>query len=77
MTKTFTQNELVQYVYNELDNNEKALLEATLIFDQKLAEQCAELLIAKASLERIEQGPSEKTVSSILNYSKNISLQLK
>jgi hypothetical protein len=76
MTKTFTQNELLQYVYNELDENVKALLEAALIFDQQLAEQCAELLIAKASLERIEKGPSEKTVNAILNYSRNLSLQL-
>ena len=76
MTKTFTQNELIQYVYNELDNNTKALLEATLIFDQQLAEECAELLISKAQLEKINLSPSEKTVSAILNYSRNLSLQL-
>ena len=76
MTKTFTQNELLQYVYNELDHNTRALLEATLIFDQQLAEECAELLMAKASLEQIEISPSEKTVNAILNYSRNLSLQL-
>jgi len=76
MTKIFTQNELLQYVYNELDNNTKALLEANLIFDRELAEECAELLLAKASLEQIEIGPSEKTVNAILEYSRNLSLQL-
>jgi hypothetical protein len=76
MTKTFTQNELIQYVYNELDAHTKALLEATLIFDQQLAEECAELLLAKASLESIEKGPSEKCLSAIFNYSRNLSLQL-
>jgi len=76
MTKTFTQNELLQYVYNELDCDTKALLEANLIFDQGLAEACAELLLAKADLEEIEISPSEKTVNAILNYSRNLSLQL-
>jgi len=76
MTKIFTQNELLQYVYNELESNTKALLEANLIFDRELAEECAELLIAKESLEQIETGPSEKTVNAILNYSRNLSLQL-
>ena len=76
MTKIFTQNELLQYVYNELNSNTKALLEANLIFDRELAEECAELLLAKASLEQIEIGPSEKTVNAILEYSRNLSLQL-
>jgi hypothetical protein len=75
MTKTFTQNELVQYVYNELNPKVKAQLEATLLQDQHLAEQCAELLIAKATLEELEKGPREKTISAILSYSKNLSLQ--
>jgi hypothetical protein len=76
MIKIFTQNELIQYVYDELDPNAKVLLEATLIFDQQLASECAELLLAKASLEQIEKGPSEKTLSAIFNYSRNLSLQL-
>ena len=76
MIKTFTQNELVRYVYNELDDNLNALLEAALLQDQNLAEECAELLIAKADLETLEKGPSKKTVNAILNYSRNLSLQL-
>ncbi|KAA5544039.1 hypothetical protein [Adhaeribacter rhizoryzae] len=75
MIKTFTQNELVQYVYNELNGKAKAQLETLLLQDQHLAEQCAELLIAKANLELFEKGPREKTISAILSYSKNLSLQ--
>lgn len=76
MIKTFTQNELIQYVYDELEPNVRVLLEATLIFDQQLAETCAELLLAKASIEGLEKGPSEKSLSAIFNYSRNLSLQL-
>jgi len=75
MTKIFTQNELLQYVYNELNKTAETQLEATLLQDQQLAEQCAELLIAKATLEELEKGPSEKTISAILSYSKKLSLQ--
>jgi hypothetical protein len=76
MTKTFTQNELLQYVYNELSEQVKTQLETALLQDQHLAEQCAELLIAKATLEELEKEPSEKTISAILSYSKKLSLQL-
>ncbi|WP_026462049.1 hypothetical protein [Adhaeribacter aquaticus] len=76
MIKIFTQNELLQYVYNELDENLKAQLEAALLRDHQLAEACAELLIAKATLEAVEKGPGKKTVNAILNYSRNLSLQL-
>jgi hypothetical protein len=76
MIKIFTQNELIQYVYDELDPNAKVLLEATMTFDQPLAEECAELLLAKASLEGIEKGPSEKCLRAVFNYSRNLSLQL-
>lgn len=76
MIKTFTPHELIQYVYDELDPNAKILLETTLTFDQQLATECAELILAKASLECIEKGPSEKCLSAIFNYSRNLSLQL-
>lgn len=75
MIKTFTQNELLQYVYNELNEKIKMQLEVALLRDQHLAEQCAELLIAKATLEKFEIGPREKTISAILSYSKKLSLQ--
>lgn len=75
MTKIFTQNELLQYVYNELSEKVKKQLETALLKDQHLAEQCAEMLIAKATLEQLEKGPQEKTINAILSYSKKLSLQ--
>jgi hypothetical protein len=75
MTKIFTQNELVQYAYNELNEKLKKQLEAALLKDHYLAEQCAELLIAKSTLEQLEKEPREKTINAILSYSKKLSLQ--
>lgn len=76
MIKTFTQNDLLLYVYNELENPAKTQLESILMHDQYMAEECAELLLAKASLEQIEKGPGEKAINAILNYSRNLSLQV-
>ncbi len=76
MIKTFTQNDLLLYVYNELKDPAKTQLESLLTYDQYMAEECAELLLAKATLEQIEKGPGEKAVNPILNYSRNLSLQL-
>ncbi len=75
MTKIFTQNELLQYVYNELSEKVEKQLETVLLKDQNLAEQCAELMIAKSTLEQLEKEPREKTINAILSYSKKLSLQ--
>ncbi|KAA9325400.1 hypothetical protein [Adhaeribacter soli] len=73
MIKTFTHNELIQYVYDELPDEVKTQLECALMVDQELAEACADLLLSKGELEKPE--PSRKCISNILIYSQNLSLQ--
>lgn len=76
MIKTSTQNELLQYVYNELDEAHCKQLEAALMHDEDLAEECAELLISKQELDGLTCKPGFHVISNILNYSKSLSLQL-
>jgi anti-sigma factor RsiW len=75
MIKTSTHNDLIQYIYDELALGEKQLFEQTLAQNHELAEHCAELLILQEKLNSELKEPSEKTISSILTYSKNLSLQ--
>ncbi|QMU31131.1 hypothetical protein [Adhaeribacter radiodurans] len=75
MIKISTHNDLIQYIYDELALGEKKVFEQTLAKDQKLAEHCAELLILQEKLNGELKAPSEKTINSILTYSKNLSLQ--
>ncbi|MDQ4139299.1 MAG: hypothetical protein M3142_02125 [Bacteroidota bacterium] len=75
MIKTSTHNDLIQYIYDELALGEKKVFEQTLAKDQELAEHCAELLILQEKLNGELKAPSEKTINSILTYSKNLSLQ--
>ena len=75
MIKTFTHNELIQYVYDELQDEVKTQLERALLVDQELAEACSELLVAKSALEKLSKGPSQKCISNILVYSQNLGMQ--
>lgn len=74
MIKTFTQDDLVLYVYDELPYEAKTRLEQALTHDHELAGQCSELLLAKVDLEKASYSPSPKVVNHILTYSRNLSL---
>ena len=75
MIKTFTHNDLIQYVYNELPDEVKNKLETALQFDQMLAEECAELLADKRSLDVLKPKPSAGCINNILRYSQSFGLQ--
>ena len=75
MIKTFTQDELIQYVYNELPNDVKTKLERALIADSELAEQCADLLASKRELDCLFQAPGQRCISNILIYSQTLRMQ--
>lgn len=70
MIKTFTQEKLLRYVYNELPADEQAALEQALTHDAELAGQCADLLLARQALDGLRQTPSESSTQAILQYSR-------
>jgi hypothetical protein len=76
MIKTFTQNDLVQYLYNELPTRQRQALEQTLLVDHDLAESCADLLITQLSLAEAYVQPSNRATDAIISYSKSVSFQL-
>ncbi|MDX5347371.1 MAG: hypothetical protein LPJ89_09160 [Hymenobacteraceae bacterium] len=76
MIKTFTQHDLVQYIYDELEEKVEYQLESSFKYDQNLAEECSDLLLTKAMLDKAMKAPSQKSIDAIINYSKNVSLQL-
>ena len=76
MTKTFTENDAVKYVYNELKGSKKAEFEKALMYNALMAEYVNELLIMKATIDNIKKEPSDKVINSILEYSKSFSLHV-
>ena len=75
MIKTSTQNELIQYVYNELADDACEQLEVALMHDNELAEGCSDFLLIQRLLDGATKSPSDRAINNILNYSKRFSLQ--
>ncbi|MBJ6119845.1 hypothetical protein JAO76_16685 [Pontibacter sp. BT310] len=75
MIKTSTQNELIQYVYNELADDAREQLEIALMHDNELADDCSDLLLIQRLLDGATKTPSDRSINNILNYSKSLSLQ--
>ena len=75
MIKTSTQNELIQYVYDELADPAREQLEIALMHDNELAENCSDLLQIQRLLDGAAKSPSQRSINNILNYSKSLSLQ--
>jgi hypothetical protein len=74
MTKTFTQDDVVRYLYNEIPKNEKARFEEALICDSALLDLYHELSATKQQLEEIIESPSNRVIKNILDYSKSFDL---
>jgi len=74
MTKTFTRNDLIRYIYQETTESEKNEIEQELLLDNKLFEEYKNLAEVSMELDRIELSPSQKTINKILNFSKTINL---
>ena len=74
MTKTFTRNDLIRYIYQETTESEKNEIEQELLLDNKLFEEYKNLAEVSMELDRVDLSPSEKTIKKILNFSKSINL---
>ena len=74
MTKTFTHDDVIRYLYNETSDEEKKELEQALICDNQLLDKYKELSGVVRKIEEATVDPSEKTIESILNYSKSRNL---
>ena len=70
MIKTFTQNELIRYIYQETTKEENTEIETALIFDDSLSNDLIELKQTVLALDDVEKSPSKFCIEKILDYSK-------
>ena len=75
MTKLFTPNDLIRYVYQEMPEEEQELLMQALRSDEKLMQEYVELLSAIEQLDQVQLQPSEKVVKAIKLKAKSTGLQ--
>ena len=71
MIKTFTQDDVIRYVYEETSPEENLLIEDSLMAEPDLMTFFLEALELRALMNKIERQPRTNTVQSILSYSKN------
>ncbi|MBY5951994.1 hypothetical protein KUV23_13470 [Algoriphagus marincola] len=75
MTKLFTPNDLVRYIYQEMPEVEQELLMQALRDDQDLMQEYLEMLSTIESLDQIRPLPSEKVVKAIKMRAHSTGLQ--
>jgi hypothetical protein len=74
MIKTFTQDDLVRYIYKETTIEENFEIEQAMLFDETLADDYAALIDVVQSLDAIQKEPSDRSIDVILSYSKSYDL---
>ncbi len=72
MIKTFTQNDLIRYLYHETSEQEEREINKALLCDSVLQDQFKELNIAKQSVEAAHFQPSAEVVLNVLSYSRSL-----
>lgn len=70
MTKTFTQETLIRYVYDDLPEATRREVETAMTHDPDLAAECAELLHLKAALDGATEPPPARVTEAILKAAK-------
>ncbi len=74
MTKTFTQDDVIRYVYRETSEKENREIEKAMLCDARLQEMHREFMAIKSDLNKAVKTPSDTTINNILNYSKSLNL---
>ncbi|KXK23805.1 MAG: hypothetical protein UZ12_BCD005002447 [Bacteroidetes bacterium OLB12] len=68
MTKTFTQNDLIRFIYRETSEEETKEINKALLCDSTLQAQYNELNAAYKQLNQAKLEPSAASIQNILNY---------
>ncbi len=76
MIKTFTQNDVVRYIYNETSDEENAEIESALLSDNNLLRCYQEFSLMKRKLQRAIKEPGERVIKDVLAYSKSLNVQV-
>ena len=74
MIKTFTQLDLIRFIYNEISTEQHREIELTLLCDNELMEEYKSLKSTINTLTEVSYDPSNSTIDTVLNYSKSTNL---
>ncbi|SMD42127.1 MULTISPECIES: hypothetical protein [Aquiflexum] len=75
MTKSFTPNDLLRYIYQEMSEGENELFVQALRGNDTLMQDYLEMLSTIGQLDQLILEPSEKVVKAILRRAKSTGLE--
>ncbi|MFN8416962.1 MAG: hypothetical protein U0U66_11585 [Cytophagaceae bacterium] len=75
MIKTFTKNDVLRYVYGEVTPEEADEMQQLLISNKKFYSWYRYFASAKLNIKKVTMEPSDRSIETILNYSKSFSLR--
>lgn len=75
MIKTFTQNDLIRFIYHETTNEEESEINKALLCDSELRQRHAELLDQKRQLDQARLEPGSQVIANILNYARGLEVK--
>ena len=73
MIKTFTNDDVIRYVYEETTSEENHLIQEALLAEPELMLFYLDALEIKLLLNKIEREPSERTLQNIVEFSRTYS----
>jgi hypothetical protein len=76
MANTYTENDLLFYLYNEMSAEEASKLENYLVLDADLQTSLANLKAGMEVLNNLEAEPSPTSIDLILEYSQKTAAKL-
>ena len=71
MIKTFTQNDLMRYLYHETTEKEEQEISKALLADNELRELYQSMSAMKAEMDKAQLEPSSSSILNILSYSRS------
>ena len=74
MAKTFTQDDLVRFIYRGTTDEENAQLQNALVCDAELLDRYKRLLEVKIDLDQGMIDPPKRVVDAALSYSRSLNL---
>jgi hypothetical protein len=74
MNKTSTELDIIKYIYNELNQEEKAQIDYQTIISSKTLELMCGFKDVKNSLDNIVLLPKDSIINNIKNFSKSFNL---
>lgn len=76
MTKTFTHDDLIRFLYQETDDTESQQIENALMVNPELSDSYIQMKSVQQGMGKILITPSKRSVDNILHYSQTLNCHL-